>query len=76
LELTVIAALAGKAGTLSENVWKTFQYLRDSFTTARVVDPANSSNVISDDLAWADRVRIKASAELALKATNWSQIVT
>lgn len=75
LELTVIEALAGKSGTLSERVWLVFQYLRDKFQAARVVDPANTNNVISDDLADTDRSKVKAAAATALAASNWNQIV-
>jgi len=76
LELTAINALAGQCfGTLSANVWKVFVYLRDRFPNARVVDPANTNNIISDDLTVAERALIKAAAEQALRATNWSQIV-
>jgi hypothetical protein len=76
LELTVINALAGQYfGTLSGNVWKVFEYLRNTFPNARVVDPANTNNIISDDLTVAERTRIKAAAEQALRATNWNQIV-
>jgi hypothetical protein len=75
LELTVIAALAGKFGTLSANVWRVLQYLRDTFPNARVVDPANTNNIISDDLTATERARIKSAAEAALAATNWRQIV-
>src|SRR5687768_15330663 len=45
LELTVINALAGRHGALSDNLWShVFPYLRDSFAGARVVDPANTNN--------------------------------
>lgn len=76
LELTVINALSGQYGTLSNNVWKVFQYLRDHFSNSRVVDPANTNNVISDDLTIAERAKIKAAAEQALQAKDWNQIVT
>ncbi len=76
LELSIIAALSGQYGRqLSDNVWESFKYLRDSFSTARVIDPANTNNVISDDLTVAEKGRVKALAEQALKATDWSQIV-
>ena len=75
LELVVLAALAGKGRELSNNVWSVFQYLKDTFPTARFVDPANSNNIISDDLSAAERTKIKAEAEKALAATNWNQIV-
>jgi hypothetical protein len=76
LELTVIAALSGARGTLSQNVWTAFEYLRDRFPNARVVDPANTNNIISDDLSAADKTKIATAAGQALKATDWSQIVT
>jgi len=75
LELTVINALSGSRGSLSENVWKVFQYLRDSFPSARVVDPANTNNVISDDLTAAEKGKVKAAAERALAAESWIEIV-
>lgn len=76
LEMTAINALTGKNASISQNVWTVFQYLRDNFVNARVVDPANTNNVISDDLTAAEKQRIKKAAEGALAAKNWSQIVT
>jgi hypothetical protein len=76
LELTTIDALSGARGALSQNVWTAFQYLRDRFPNARVVDPANTNNVISDDLSAADKAKIATAAGQALKATDWNQIVT
>jgi hypothetical protein len=76
LELTVISALSGVLfGTLSDKVWKIFEYLRDSFPNARLVDPANTNNIISNDLTAAERSKIKAAAAVALGAANWNQIV-
>jgi len=76
LELTVLDALAYARGTLSQNVWKVFEYLHDSFPSARVMDPANTNNVISDDLTVAEKSRVHAAAVQALAAQNWSEIVT
>jgi hypothetical protein len=45
------------------------------FPQRRVVDPANTNNIISDDLTAAEKGKVKAAAEEALKATDWSQIV-
>jgi hypothetical protein len=76
LELTVIDALGGQyGGSVAANVWKVFEYLRDTFTGARVVDPANTNNIISDDLTAAERARIKAAGEQALRPADWNQIV-
>jgi hypothetical protein len=60
---------------LSSNVWNVFHYLRDTFSNARVVDPANSNNIISDDLTAAEQAAVKAAAAKALNARDWSEIV-
>jgi len=75
LEMTVINALTGRNGGLAQNVWTALQYLRDSFTDAKVVDPANTNNVISDDLTDTEKQRIKKAAETALAAKYWKEIV-
>jgi hypothetical protein len=79
LEMTVLAALEGKYAvpfsTLADNVWTVLVYLRDTFPNARVADPANTNNVISDDLTVAEKLTIKAAAERALSAKNWNEIV-
>lgn len=77
LELTVINALPWQLApeTLSGNVLRVFRYLRDSFSDARVVDPANTNNIISDDLTAAEKAKIKAAAVTALSATNWNEII-
>jgi len=62
LELTTIRALYGSTGTVSNNVWTVFQYLRDSFIGARIEDPANTNNVISDDLTQAEKAKVKLFA--------------
>lgn len=75
LELTAIEALAGATGGLSDRVWRAFHYLHDTFPGVRTVDPANTNNVVSDDLTAAEREKIRVAAAAALKARDWSQIV-
>lgn len=75
LELAVITALRGKGGTLSQRVWNALIYIRDNLATARIVDPANTNNVISDDLTAAEKAAIVAAARTALGAKDWSEIV-
>jgi len=76
LELTTIIALSRHTGTLSGNVMTVFRYLRDTFTGARVVDPANPyGNIISDDLTVAEKAKVKAAAVQALAAPTWGGIV-
>lgn len=76
LELTVLAALSGKqTGNISSNVWSVFEYLENNFASARVVDPANTNNIISDDLTASEKALIKAAARIARAAKYWSEIV-
>ncbi|WP_221792219.1 hypothetical protein [Aquisediminimonas sediminicola] len=75
IELAVISALSGRFGTLSERVWAAFEYLHDRFPSARIVDPANTNNIISDDLTAQDRQRIHTATVVALRSSNWDQIV-
>lgn len=75
LELSVMRALAYSGASLSDNVMKVFHYLRDSFIDARIIDPSNTNNVISDDLTTAEKANVKAAAVRALAATHWTQIV-
>ncbi len=71
LELEFINALPRQySETLSGNVWRTFECLRDRLLIARVVDPANTNNIISDVLSLADKMKIAQAARQALNAKN------
>jgi Nucleotidyltransferase domain len=76
LELAVIAALSGtRSDNLSGNVLKVLEYLRDTFVNARFIDPANTNNIISDDLNMAERAAIQRAATVALGRT-WGDLVS
>jgi hypothetical protein len=76
LELTVIDALRGaRANGLAGNVWRAFQYLADGFGPARVVDPANSNNIVSDDLSLEEKRVIWMAARRTLNTSSWEQIL-
>ena len=65
LELSVIRALAGQLlPTLEQRVQRVFEYLRDSFVGARIVDPANTNNVVSDDLTTTEKQNISNVADI------------
>ena len=75
LELTVIEALKGqRIGALSDNVVAALQYLQTTWGTARFVDPANSANVISDDLSQINKGAVTAAAAAALQG-KWRTFV-
>jgi hypothetical protein len=76
LELCTLRALSGKSrGDIANNVWAVLQFLRDELATARIVDPANTNNIISDDLTTREKALIAAAAVRALKKSLWSEIV-
>ncbi|KQW76802.1 hypothetical protein [Ensifer sp. Root127] len=76
IELAVIVALSNtNYPTLSDRIVACLTYLRDTFSNARFVDPANTNNVISDDLTAAEKQRISAAAGQALSG-SWEQFVT
>ncbi len=76
LELAVIRALArADAGGPSERFLAVLRFLRDEFPTARMTDPANSNNIVSDALEAAEKARIAEAARQSLAAQDWSEIL-
>lgn len=76
LELAVIQALqSNNRSDLASRVWAIFEYLAGGFSTARFIDPANTNNVISDDLTAAEKTAIRDAAMQTLRATNWAEVV-
>jgi len=64
--------------SLGDNVWYAFNELaktQGNPLSARVVDPANSANILSDLLTIAEKNKILSQAQTAIRQTNWSQIV-
>ena len=76
LELSVIEALKGRRiFSLEKRIIAVLEYLRDRFLSARVVDPANLRNVISDDLNREEKKRISYAAGKSLKELYWERII-
>ncbi|MBV7408220.1 hypothetical protein [Maritimibacter sp. DP1N21-5] len=76
LELATIEACRGrKVGHLSENFLATLAYIRDHIETATFIDPANTNNVISEELTLEEKRAVASAASVARRATNWNQIV-
>ncbi len=76
LELSVIKALQayGKL-KLSSNLWTVFEYLAYEFEDARIEDPSNSNNIISDDLSKEEKQAIANKAQLTLLQSFWENII-
>ncbi len=71
LELATIRALSGaRQGNIAENVVTALEFLRDQLANARIIDPANTNNVISDSLDAASKRVISNAAGAALQ-NNW-----
>jgi hypothetical protein len=85
LELTVIAALNGnplfgnsggsRSASLAERVFSILGYLAQKFRGARVLDPANTNNVISDDLSIEEKRAIAVAAQKCVVMRSWEQIL-
>src|SRR5205823_1399197 len=77
LELTVIDALWGKTkGTnLARNVSTCLEYIRDNLEAACVIDPANTANIISDDLTASEKKKIAQAAAKSRDEPYWEQVL-
>lgn len=76
LEMTVINALRQRpVGRVSSNVWAALTYLANSFASRRVLDPANTNNVISADLSVAEKGEIVVAARRSLQQRLWENVI-
>ena len=51
-----------------------FHYINNNILNKKILDPANSNNVISDDLSQEEKNRIKRLANQAIEAKKWSEV--
>ncbi len=76
LELFVIEALKFKPrDQLAANVLAAINAIAGSLAATRIVDPANSNNVVSDDLTAAEKSAISAQARLPAGESHWGRII-
>jgi hypothetical protein len=74
LELLVIKALS-PAPSISDSFLKLLTYLSTEFPTARLKDPANPTNIVSDTLTALEKHRIAEAAAQSLKSQTWPEII-
>lgn len=60
---------------LVNNVFSVLEFLATKFVDARVVDPSNTNNIISDDLTNNERSIIANAANNSLHQASWDRIV-
>jgi hypothetical protein len=76
LELIVIEALKyRRQDQLAANVLQALNYIGSSLPNVRIVDPANTNNVVSDDLTSAEKNRNASQARQSAKERYWEQII-
>ena len=76
LELFTIRSLSGRARlTLAENVLHTLRTIGDSLPSARIEDPANTNNIVSDDLNKTEKERVARLAAESAKQPYWERII-
>lgn len=76
LELAVIDCLRGaNSASLSDNFWRVLGFLASTFPSSRYIDPANTNNIISDDLTLSERQQITNAAIRARTQNLWRNIV-
>ena len=76
LELLVIDGLRAtfSFGGLADRVAAALRYVAGNIERARVIDPANCNNIVSEDLTAAEKVRVATAAERALRG-SWTQVI-
>jgi len=76
LELIVIEELKGKnKSTTAHNFIKLLEYLQKEFVNKKVLDPANTNNVISEDLFKYEKEIIQKKATESRSQKYWKDII-
>lgn len=76
LELFVIDALSGKTrGNVASNVYSALLAIGSTLGARRIIDPANSNNVISDDLTASERTAVARQANASAAKPYWREII-
>jgi hypothetical protein len=76
LELFTIRALSGRSlNALGDNVLHALRIMGKSLASIRIEDPANSSNVLSDELTVSEKQRIAALAAQTAQEPSWGDII-
>ena len=76
LELFTIQALAGHSrATLAENTFHALRTISSSLTSTRIEDPANTNNVVSDDLTEKEKQLVTELASQSVREQSWEKII-
>lgn len=76
LEMFTIRALSGRSrSVLADNVLHALRAVGNSLTSTRIEDPANTNNVLSDDLSAQEKQRIASLAAQSVQEPSWGMII-
>lgn len=76
LELFTIQSLSGRSSTtLGENVLHALRTIGSSLASTRIEDPANTSNILSDDLTQTEKQTIASQARRSAGQQYWKDII-
>jgi len=76
LELFTIQSLSGRSqSVLAENVLQALSTIGTSLASTRIEDPANTNNVLSDDLTKQEKDRIASLAWQSSQQQSWGSII-
>ena len=76
LETITINALSGRSKiTTAENFLFMLRYIKESICTVRVLDPANTNNILSDELTLYEKMLVANQAEKSLSEKYWENII-
>ena len=77
LEICVIEGCKGyDRSKLEPQLLAAFKYIRDNIQNTKILDPANSNNIISNDLSREKKNRIRNLAIQAINAQYWDQVIS
>ncbi|MBD3211068.1 MAG: hypothetical protein GF311_00545 [Candidatus Lokiarchaeota archaeon] len=71
--LTVFACKGIPRKNLGDQLRATFNFMKNEILRIKLFDPANSNNLVSNDLTIEQKHRIKNLADQALNAKNWHE---
>jgi hypothetical protein len=73
--LELAAARARGGGSLEERFARVLRFLAEELVDARLVDPANSANVVTEEMAWGEKQAIAEAARAAWQGGAWERVV-
>ena len=76
LELMVIEGLKNRSkNNLTSNVIHALNFISDYLPSKRIIDPANTNNVVSDDLTSIEKNSIARQAKASAEKQSWGDII-